>query len=109
MSYRYQDILIKNGDVVLDDGRNPVLIQDAQVIAQDIKHAIIESGLAVALIGDTSPSGRADIKKQIELLVEEETRLVPGTVTLEEPKLGLIWIFADTREFGRLDVEVSNV
>ncbi|PKF51106.1 DUF2590 family protein [Enterovibrio nigricans] len=106
--YIYQDMLIENGDVKLDDGRNPVLIKDAQVIAQDIKHAIIESGLAVALVGENSPSGRADIKKQIELLVEEETRLVPGTVTLEEPKLGQIWIFADTREFGALKLEVSN-
>ncbi|MPX98219.1 DUF2590 family protein, partial [Salinivibrio sp. VYel6] len=46
MSYLYQDILIENGDVVLDDGRNPVMIQDRAVIAQDIKHAIIESGYA---------------------------------------------------------------
>lgn len=106
--YTYQDMLIENGDVVLDDGRNPVLIQDRAVIAQDIKHAIIESGLAVALIGETSPTGRADLKKQIELLVEQETRLVPGTVTLEEPRLGHIWIFADTREFGALKLEVVN-
>ncbi|MDF4702045.1 DUF2590 family protein, partial [Vibrio parahaemolyticus] len=40
--YKYQDILIENGDVVLDAGRNPILIQDRAVIAQDIKHAIIE-------------------------------------------------------------------
>ena len=35
--YKYQDILIENGDVVLDAGRNPILIQDRAVIAQDIK------------------------------------------------------------------------
>lgn len=109
MSYRYQDILIDNGDVVLDAGRNPVLIQDLAVIAQDIKHAIIESGLAVALIGEKSRTGRTDIKKQIELLVEEEVRLIPGTVRLEEAELGKIWIFATTTEFGGLELEVSNV
>lgn len=103
----YSDILIENGDVVLDAGRNPVLIHDQAVIAQDIKHAIIESGLAVALIGEKSRAGRADIKKQIELLVEEETRLVPGTVRIEEPKLGQIWVFATTREFSDLQIELA--
>ncbi|MFL7010951.1 DUF2590 family protein [Enterovibrio norvegicus] len=107
-SPRYQDILIENGDVVLDAGRNPVLIQDRAVIAQDIKHAIIESGLSVALIGEKSRDGRADMKKQIELLVEEETRLIPGTVRLDEPTLGHIWIFATTREFGDVHFEVTT-
>ncbi|CAM2803562.1 Phage protein [Vibrio neptunius] len=106
--YLYQDLLIENGDVVLDAGRNPVMIQDRAVIAQDIKHAIIESGLAVALIGEKSRDGRSDIKKQIELLVEEEIRLVPGTVRMEEPELGKIWIFATTRDFGDIEIGVES-
>lgn len=52
----YQDILIENGDVVLDAGRNPVLIHDRAVIAQDIKHAIIESNVAIHLIAERSPA-----------------------------------------------------
>ncbi|MBD8515164.1 DUF2590 family protein [Photobacterium sp. CAU 1568] len=104
----YQDILIENGDVVLDAGRNPVLIQDRAVIAQDIKHAIIESGLAVSLIAERSRSKRRDISTQIELLVEEDVRLVPGTVRLEEPTPGIIWVFATTRDFGTLELEVSH-
>ncbi|EGU38070.1 DUF2590 family protein, partial [Vibrio splendidus] len=55
VEYVYQDILIENGDVVLDAGRNPVLIQDRAVIAQDIKHAIIESNVAIHLIAERSP------------------------------------------------------
>ncbi|EJN6829064.1 DUF2590 family protein [Vibrio cidicii] len=106
--YKYQDILIENGDVVLDAGRNPVLIQDRAVIAQDIKHAIIESNLAVDLIAERSSSKKSDIRKQIELLVEEDTRLVPGTVRLEEPKQGTIYIFARTIDFGDLNVEIVN-
>ncbi|WP_434357421.1 DUF2590 family protein [Parasalinivibrio latis] len=108
MSYVYQDILIENGDVVLDAGRNPVLIQDRAVIAQDIKHAIIESGLAVEMIAERSRSKRADLRNQIELLVEEDLRLVPGTVRLEEPNPGKIWVFATTREFGDFEIEVIN-
>ncbi|HFQ4921019.1 TPA: DUF2590 family protein [Vibrio vulnificus] len=106
--YKYQDILIENGDVVLDAGRNPILIQDRVVIAQDIKHAIIESNLAVELIAERSPSKKADIRTKLELLVEEDTRLVPGTVRLEEPKQGTIYIFARTIDFGDLNVEIVN-
>ncbi|MFA4728025.1 DUF2590 family protein [Vibrio vulnificus] len=106
--YKYQDILIENGDVVLDAGRNPILIQDRAVIAQDIKHSIIESNLAVDLIAERSPSKKADIRTKLELLVEEDTRLVPGTVRLEEPKQGTIYIFAKTIDFGDLNVEIVN-
>lgn len=106
--YTYQDILIENGDVVLDAGRNPVLIQDRAVIAQDIKHAIMESHLAVDLIAERSPSKKADIRTQLELLVEEDVRLVPGTVRLEEPADGTIYVFAKTAEFGNLDLEVIS-
>ncbi|MEH0788889.1 DUF2590 family protein [Vibrio alginolyticus] len=106
--YKYQDILIENGDVVLDAGRNPILIQDRAVIAQDIKHAIIESNLAVDLIAERSPSKKADIRTKLELLVEEDVRLVPGTVRLDEPTEGTIYVFADTMVFGELKLEIVN-
>ncbi len=106
--YKYQDILIENGDVVLDAGRNPILIQDRAVIAQDIKHAIIESDLAVDLIAERSPSKKADIRTKLELLVEEDVRLVPGTVRLDEPTEGTIYVFADTMDFGELKLEIVN-
>ncbi|WP_045607486.1 DUF2590 family protein [Vibrio parahaemolyticus] len=106
--YEYQDILIENGDVVLDAGRNPILIQDRAVIAQDIKHAIIESNLAVDLIAERSPSKKADIRTKLELLVEEDVRLVPGTVRLDEPIEGTIYVFADTMDFGELQLEIVN-
>ncbi|MCG7588044.1 DUF2590 family protein [Photobacterium sp. OFAV2-7] len=107
MTYLYQDVLIENGDLVLDAGRNPILIQDRAVIAQDIKHAIIESNLAVDLIAERSPSMKADIRTKLELLVEEDVRLVPGTVRLEEPKEGVIYVFADTTDFGELSLTVD--
>ncbi|MEZ8880254.1 DUF2590 family protein [Vibrio lentus] len=113
-NFKYQDLLIENGDVVLDAGRNPVLIQDRAVIAQDIKHAIIESNLAVELIAERSPSKKADIQTKLELLVEEDIRLVPGTVQLEEPTEGTIYVLATTAEFGDLakgdvTMEINNV
>ncbi|MFA0715754.1 DUF2590 family protein [Vibrio splendidus] len=106
--YLYQDLLIENGDVVLDAGRNPVLIQDRAVIAQDIKHAIIESNLAVELIAERSPPKKADIRTRLELLVEEDVRLVPGTVRLEEPSDGAIYIFATTADFGEVTFDITT-
>ncbi|HCE2582313.1 TPA: DUF2590 family protein [Vibrio parahaemolyticus] len=106
--YKYQDILIENGDVMLDAGRNPILIQDRAVIAQDTKHAIIESNLAVDLIAERSPSKKADIRTKLELLVEEDVRLVPGTVRLEEPTEGTIYVFATTIDFGDMQFEIVN-
>lgn len=107
-NFIYQDLLIENGDVMLDAGRNPVLIQDRAVIAQDIKHAIIESNLAVELIAERSPSKKADIRTRLELLVEEDVRLVPGTVSIEEVKSGFIYIFAKTIEFGEISTKVNH-
>ena len=105
--YVYQDVLIENGDVVLDAGRNPVLIQDRAVIAQDIKHAIIESNVAIHLIAERSPAKKADARTQLELLVEEDVRLVPGTVRIEEVSDGQLYIFAETVQFGRVTTEVQ--
>ena len=105
--YVYQDILIENGDVVLDAGRNPVLIQDRAVIAQDIKHAIIESNVAIHLIAERSPAKKADARTQLELLVEEDVRLVPGTVRIEEVSDAQLYIFAETVQFGRVTTEVQ--
>ncbi|MFL9783252.1 DUF2590 family protein [Vibrio cyclitrophicus] len=107
-NFIYQDLLIENGDVVLDAGRNPVLIQDRAVIAQDIKHGIIESNLAVELIAERSPSKKADIRTRLELLVEEDVRLVPGTVRLEEPSEGTIYIFATTADFGDVIFDITT-
>ncbi|WP_318515022.1 DUF2590 family protein [Photobacterium leiognathi] len=105
---KYQDLLIINGDVVLDTGHNPTLIQDRAVIAQDIKHAILESQLAVMLIAERSKPKKADIRTQIELLVEEDVRLVPGTIRVEEPNDGELYVFAQTIDFGDVQLSISQ-
>ncbi|HIF9333344.1 TPA: DUF2590 family protein [Photobacterium damselae] len=105
---KYQDLLIENGDLVLDAGRNPEVIQDRAVIAQDIKHAILESQLAVMLIAERSKSKIADIRTQIELLVEEDVRLVPGTIRIEEPSQGMFFVFAQTIDFGDVQFSINQ-
>ena len=98
----YTDLHIKNGDMVLDAGHNPTYLTDRNAIAQDIVHAIIETGLANLLISDRGTGVSADTKTRIKLLVEDDIRIMPGTITVEENenKNGEWWVKAQTIEFG---------
>ncbi|QPB43072.1 DUF2590 family protein [Rodentibacter haemolyticus] len=103
MEKHYLDLLIIGEDITLDSGYQPMICDNRASIAQDIKHAILESGLATQLIAERSRILRRDIILQMVLLVEEDVRLIPGTVSIIEEKLGQLFITADTYEFGKLD------
>lgn len=97
----YRDLLIVSEDVVLDDGNNPEFTTDRIVIAQDIKHAILESGLAVQLVAERSPANIVDVERQIILLAENDARVIPGTASVKRVEAGRLLI-ATTYEFGEL-------
>lgn len=61
----YFDLLIKGEDITLDSGNQPVICDNRVSIAQDIKHALIESGLATLLIAERSRILRRDIILQM--------------------------------------------
>jgi hypothetical protein len=98
----YTDLFILNGDVVLDAGHNPTYLTDRNAIAQDIVHAILETGLAHLLISDRGTGVNNDTQTQIKLLVEDDVRIMPGTINVEENenKKGEWWVSAQTIEFG---------
>lgn len=96
----YVDLLITQaGDFTLDSGNEPVLCSDLVSIGQDVRHAVIESGLATQLIAERSPTLRADILTQIELLVEDDVRLVPGTIVVNQESMTRITITAEAYGF----------
>ncbi|MEL3921959.1 DUF2590 family protein [Aeromonas enteropelogenes] len=101
---KYIDILVVNGAWQLDAGGQPRYTQDRHSIGQDIKHRIMESGLARKLIGERSPTLRADVMTEIELLVENDERLVPGTIVIREEAPERVLVTASTYEFGDLEV-----
>jgi len=68
---------------------------------------IIESGIVKALIAERSPVLRADIMMQMELLVETDERIVPGTVSIKGGGAGDYFIAADTWDFGPLSLTES--
>lgn len=103
MERKYLDLLITGEDLTLDSGNQPKICDNRISIAQDIKHAILESGLATQLIAERSRTLRRDILLQMVLLVEEDVRLIPGTVSIIDEKQGRLFITAETYDFGKLD------
>ncbi len=103
----YIDLFIQNGNFVLNTGNEPELCNNRKSIGQDIIHAIIESGLATQLIAERSPTLRADIYTRLELLIEDDERIVPGTVEISEESQKRLWITASTYEFGGISAQVD--
>ena len=101
----YIDLLIRDNDLVLDPSRQPLLIEDRASIAQDIAHMIRESGLLVTLVAERSKLRQRDCIQQLELLVEADERLVPGTALIKQVEPGQYLVTAKTLKFG--DVEVT--
>jgi hypothetical protein len=101
----YIDLLIADNDLVLDPSRQPLLIEDRASIAQDIAHMIRESGLLVTLVAERSRLRQRDCIQQLELLIEADERLVPGTALIKQVEPGQYLVTAKTLKFG--DVEVT--
>jgi hypothetical protein len=100
----YIDLLIHDNDLVLDPSQQPLLIEDRASIAQDIAHMIRDSGLLVTLVAERSRQRQADCILQLELLVEDDERLLPGTARVLEERPGLYLVTAKTLKFGDIEV-----
>lgn len=100
---KYFDLKIDDDDLLTDDYNQAVLVYDRDSIAQDVKHMIRESGYLVAMIGERDPDQRRLLLQQIMILVEEDKRIVPGTVSISSDGTLKRWTLrAETYEFGPL-------
>ena len=105
---KYIDINVVDGGWDIDAGGQPVQCSDLYSIAQDIKHSIMESGLARLLIAERNPALRLDVLVQIEQLAELDSRIIPGTATATELTAGEIILTAEAYEYGLIeDIKVS--
>lgn len=100
----YIDLLIVGNDLVLDPSHQPLLISDRASIAQDIAHMIRDSGLLVTLVAERDRLKQRDCIQQLELLVEADERLVPGTARILQEVPGQYLVTATTVKFGHLKV-----
>jgi hypothetical protein len=110
----YSDILIKDDDLAVDGNRQAVMIYDRDVIAQDLIHAIRESGYLVECVAERSPERRQLLLQKIILLAEDDERIVPGTVEIKASAANFIdskgvWtLTADTYEFGMINLKLES-
>ena len=99
------DLNIIEKDLALDDIFSPAQLTKQQVVAQDIKHRIVESGLLVRLIRQRNVNQIADILTEIELVVEQDDRLIPGTVKIVQNVDFSISVLAQTKLDKQTEVE----
>lgn len=92
------DLNIIDNDIALDSFAVPSQLTNSDVIAQDVKHRIIESGKVTELIGLRNKNIVAKILTEIELIVEQDERLVPGTIKVIRQATGEISVTAKTIE-----------
>ncbi len=97
---KYIDLLIEDDDLTLDAGRNPQVIPDRDVIAQDLVHMIREEGFLPPLVGNRNRDLIERTKVDITLAVDNDYRIEPGSAQIEEPEPGRFYLTADTIEFG---------
>ncbi|WBA86529.1 DUF2590 family protein [Endozoicomonas sp. GU-1] len=102
---QWHDILITDRDLALDVAGIPQQVTDRGTIAQDIKHMLMDTGLVVQLVGERSASQWQLAFNQIELQVEEDRRIIPGTVVIHRPEHNILYLTADT-ELGPVDVYI---
>lgn len=102
----YIDLLIIDNDLALDLSQQPNLVDDRACIAQDISHMIRDSGLLVTLVAERDRLRQRDCIQQLELLVENDERLVPGTAQISQLQPGQYLVTATTLKFGSIEVNL---
>ncbi|MBY8075253.1 DUF2590 family protein [Vibrio fluvialis] len=106
---RYIDIKVVEGGWELDSGAQPTQCSDLYSIAQDIKHSIMESGLARKLSAERNGILRADILLQIEQKAEADARVIPGSATAVEAGAGNVLLTAYAYGYDeQIHTEVSS-
>lgn len=100
---RYRDLLITDNDLTLDAAKNPIIITDRDVIAQDLVHMIRERGYLPPLVGNRNKGLIERTKVEIIIAVDDDYRIVPGSTFIEEPEQGTFYLVAETIDFGKID------
>ena len=107
------DIKIVDDDIATDADGLPIMVSDLDSIEQDVRHMIRESGYLVAMIAERDQESRNLWLQKIEALIEDDERIIPGTVEIVlETKgfpsgVGRYLVTADTYQFGSLTTEVK--
>lgn len=92
-------------DLAFGPDGEPRLRQDAAVIAQDIKHRLLESGLGPELLADDEDSSA--VLARIAFEVEEDQRIRSGSARVERGLFGSFIVRAETLEGAVIEQTVT--
>jgi hypothetical protein len=95
------DLNVVDRDLALDSLLTPEQLTKANVIGQDIKHRLIESGLPFLLVGQRNQNSIEKVLTEVELIVEQDDRLVPGTIQVFYGIDKSIKVHAQTKDYGQ--------
>lgn len=102
MTNTHIDLHIVDGDFVFNNSLSAESLTESNVIAQDIKHRIIESGILVKMVKLRNVNGIAKLKTELELEVEKDDRVKPGTIIVNYNTDKTLTIEAETRQYGSI-------
>lgn len=102
MAQQFIDLKIEYGDIVIENGTE-VLVSDRDSIVQDIRHAILESGVLIDMIGNRSAEQRQQKINQLIEYLETDPRIIPGSIKVTIVDINTVELFADTI-LGRLSI-----
>ena len=94
----YWDLLVTDEDLSLDVAGMAIRCNNQESIAQDMKHCLLESGVIL----------RNDIYLQMILLLEEDERLVAGSIDITEQTIESLLITANSVEWGEIAITLNT-
>ncbi|TMP73537.1 DUF2590 family protein [Pseudoalteromonas sp. S1608] len=95
------DLNVVDRDLSFDEVLTPAQLTKSDVISQDIKHRLLESGLPFLLIGQRNINSIKMVLTEVELIVEQDDRLVPGTIQVFYGIDKSIKVLAQTKDYGQ--------
>ncbi len=103
------DLLIIGDDLALNAVGEPALTAtETGCIAQDLRHMIRERGYAIQAVADNNPVTRANLMTIIELQVEEDRRIRPGTANVMYLGNGQFNCSAETETGESVSIEIAG-
>jgi hypothetical protein len=76
------DLFIQDDDMVFSSIGEPLLVTGVDCVAQDIRHMIREKAYAWKMIGERNQTTIAALCTEIEIEVENDERIYPGTASV---------------------------
>lgn len=76
------DLLIQDDDMVFSSIGEPLLVTGVDCVAQDIRHMIREKGYVWRMIGERNQTTINALCTEIEIEMENDERIYPGTANV---------------------------